>query len=396
VKLLIALSFSFFTFVAQAEGWLQKSSIGGYSRTGAFSFSIGGKGYVGGGYDSVGISHRDFWEYDPSNDSWTRKADLPGPERCMAFACAIGNKGYVGGGSQSFFATNLLHDFWQYDPSTNAWTPRANFGGGNRCWASAFSINDKGYVCTGWDSAYHFCSDVWEYNSSTNAWTQKANFGGGFRTSTSAFAIGGYGYVGAGFYSGPPVGDFWRYDPQNNLWTSIASLPSVRNDAFSFTINGKGYVSTGEAVTFPTVSYLNDLWQYNPATNQWLQKLNFAGSSRDEASGFVIGCKAYLGFGGENSNPCFGDFWEYTPDTIDCFLSVDELNNNLFRVFPNPSNGNIIIEGKGLVEIYNLRTEKIYSERLNGEPIYLNQPPGIYFVKVSDEDGVYTQKLVIQ
>jgi hypothetical protein len=39
---------------------------------------------------------------------------------------AIGNKGYVGTGQYA----GSLADFWEYDPLSNTWTQKANFGGG--------------------------------------------------------------------------------------------------------------------------------------------------------------------------------------------------------------------------------------------------------------------------
>jgi len=40
-----------------------------------FTFSIGNKGYVGTG-DGYGGYVTTFWEYDPSIDVWTQKADF--------------------------------------------------------------------------------------------------------------------------------------------------------------------------------------------------------------------------------------------------------------------------------------------------------------------------------
>ena len=37
---------------------------------------------------------------------------------------------YIGTGNGNGY--NLYNDFWEYDPSTNTWTQKANFGGSAR------------------------------------------------------------------------------------------------------------------------------------------------------------------------------------------------------------------------------------------------------------------------
>jgi hypothetical protein len=54
-------------------------------------------------------------------------------------------------------------DFWEYDPVTNAWTQRADFGGTGRSGAVGFSIGSKGYIGIGGDSNNAFLNDFWVY-----------------------------------------------------------------------------------------------------------------------------------------------------------------------------------------------------------------------------------------
>ena len=87
-------------------------------------------------------------------------------------------------------------DFWEYDPVTNAWTQKADFGGGPREQAVGFSIGGKGYIGTGYNGPYR--QDFWEYDPATNTWTQKADFGGTARYGAVGFSIGSKGYIGTG------------------------------------------------------------------------------------------------------------------------------------------------------------------------------------------------------
>src|SRR5882757_8384891 len=104
---------------SQGDTWQQKQSLGvaATSRSQAVSFSIGDKGFVGGGID-LGAPLIDFWEYDAATNVWTQKANLPAA-KTSATGFSIGNKGYFGNS-----------DFWEYDTATNIWTRKADFAGG--------------------------------------------------------------------------------------------------------------------------------------------------------------------------------------------------------------------------------------------------------------------------
>ena len=244
--------------------WTQKANVGGSGREGAVGFSIGTKGYIGTGGTGYeyGVPLKDFWEYDPSTNTWTQKADFAGAARVYAVGFSIGNKGYIGTGSSNY-RYNCLNDFWEYDPSTNTWTQKANFGGVSREYAVGFSIGNKGYIGTGLagGGAYYApCKDFWEYDPSTNTWTQKADFAGVARWGAVGFSIGTKGYIGTG-YGGSLLKDFWEYDPSTNTWTQKADFAGeARHNAVGFSIGDKGYIGTGHA---GGGLLLKDFWEFS-------------------------------------------------------------------------------------------------------------------------------------
>ena len=78
-------------------------------------------------------------------------------------------------------------------------------------------------------------------------------------------------------------------------------------------------------------------------------------------------------------------------------LVLDKTKNNKFNIYPNPTTGQITIEGKNIeqIEIYNLSGVLIQST--NKKEINLSQEAkGIYFVKVTTANGVTTQKLIVE
>jgi N-acetylneuraminic acid mutarotase len=253
---------------------------------------------------------------NPGGNNWIQKASLS-VNRRGSVAFSIGNKGYFGTGEDPYNSPNYFVDFWEYDPITNAWTQKANFGGGGRANAVGFCIGSKGYIGTGYNantSPYYY-SDFWEYDPGSNTWTQKANFAGGLRNAATGFAIGNKGYLGTGEY-GSHKNDFWEFNPSNNTWTQRATfIGGLRYGSVGFSINSKGYIGMGTGTVSPNI--YNDLYEYDPTANIWLQKASCPGPGKDFASAFSIGNSGYIGLGGSSSNSFTNDLWEY-----------NQINNN--------------------------------------------------------------------
>lgn len=108
-------------------------------------FNIGAKGYVGTGSGTNFTDLKDFWEYNLTTDTWAQKADFAGTSRINAVGFGIGTKGYIGTGDDGAFPNvNNLKDFWEYNPATDKWVQKADFGGTARNGAFSFSIGNRG------------------------------------------------------------------------------------------------------------------------------------------------------------------------------------------------------------------------------------------------------------
>src|ERR1700741_160192 len=143
----------------------------------------------------------------------------------------------------------------------DTWTQKASFGT-VRIGASSFVINDKIYVVGGWDYT-NFLNDLWEYDPTLDTWTQKTSFPGAARDCGIAFSVGNKGYYGTGNNGtqfSNHLADFWEYDPATDSWAQKNNFPGgARFGAVAFTVNGNGYVSTGDSPS----GYFQDLWMYN-------------------------------------------------------------------------------------------------------------------------------------
>ncbi len=147
-------------------------------------------------------------------------------------------------------------------------------------------------------------------------WTAATDFTGAGRSGAVSFTIGDYAYVGLGQDADNYYADFYKYDPSTDSWEQISDFPgAARADAVAFTVNGIAYVGTGFAYTpYPTVTYYNDFYAYNPATNTWSAISDFSGSARSAAVAFAIGDFGYVGTGIDASDET-KDFYKYNPST---------------------------------------------------------------------------------
>ncbi len=211
----------------------------------------------------------------------------------------------------------LLANFTK--PAFSQWTQRQSLPGTARTFATGFTINNTIYVMGGYDGSLLY-SDVWAYEATTDTWTQKADFPGGNRSASTAFTIGNKAYMGTGNDGNDYLKDFWEYEPVSDSWTQVADFPGFeREEAVSFSIGNKGYVGTGQTfVVTPNGSFTttyDDLYEYDPATNVWIQKTSFPGPSRAYAVGTVIGNKGYVGLGGnDDQSASYTDFYAYDPN----------------------------------------------------------------------------------
>jgi len=239
------------------------------------------------------------------HSTWTKKNDFPGLARYNAVAFAGNNKGYFGTGSTQ---NTCLNDFWEYDPSLDKWEQIANFPGTPRNSAVSFVISDEGYVGlgTGKEPDGNNFSDFYKYNPITGEWISIANFQGIGRHSAASFAINNCGYVATGWW-GPNVGtsvpqitnEVWKYEPYSNQWTQITNFPESSYMAVGFNIGNEGYIYN-----------YNKLYKFE--NNSWIQ-LPAPSLTAWENVAFSIGNLAYFGLGMPHQVDGTNRLYEYDP-----------------------------------------------------------------------------------
>jgi N-acetylneuraminic acid mutarotase len=180
------------------------------------------------------------------------------------------------------WADRVLNDLWEFNPSTNEWAWMA--GSSTGCQPGVYGMLGKPSVqnvpggredASGWtdskgnlwlfggygldaSGAWGVLNDLWEFNPSTGEWTWMS---GSSTIGNSCFAYGNGGTVCAqpSIYgtSGTPA---------------AGNTPGSREAAITWTDNkGDLWLFGGWSydVSVQVQYYFDELWEYNPSTNQW-------------------------------------------------------------------------------------------------------------------------------
>lgn len=245
----------------------------GKKRVGAVAFSLNDKGYVGlGVIGNTCEMLKDFWVYDPISDQWdSLTISYPGQERYFATSFVIKNKAYVGLGRKGC-DQGVIGDFWAFNPNTNTpWVEIPNANISARMGAVNFVIGDKAYIGTGMDNNGNFLADFWEFNPNTTnqaTWLPLKDFGGGARLHATAFAIQEKGYVGTGRIGDFYNQDLWQYIPETNEWIEKAPIIGAgRYLSVGFSLKNKGFIGLGTNNTILASQTLSDMYIYIPVSD---------------------------------------------------------------------------------------------------------------------------------
>jgi hypothetical protein len=256
-----------------------------------------------------------------------------GRQLTMSWTDNNGNFWLYGGYGAAISSGGHLSDLWKYDVSTNLWTwiqgsssagqtavygtlgvaAAANTPGGRHS-AVTWTDNNGNLWMFGGSAYGNALNDLWMYNISTNQWTwmngsNTTNQPGVYGTQGAAAAantpgarifgntwtdnsnnlwlFGGSGLAGTGQGD---LNDLWKYSISTNQWTwmkgsSTASAQAVYGtqgiSAAGNTPGSRAYSASwrdasgnlwlfgGEGYVTTSIGLMNDLWKYNPTTNEW-------------------------------------------------------------------------------------------------------------------------------
>ncbi|WP_437920159.1 Kelch repeat-containing protein [Sphingobacterium sp. LRF_L2] len=209
----------FYAYNPSTNSWTEVAEFPGEARHGAVAFSLGQYGYVGLGRNVAGQNLGDMYRYNPMTDSWTEMENLPFVDKTSyAFSFVIGDKAYVGGGYTN--SNDLPDGFYSFD-GTN-WKTLNSLNRSDDSYtydarkqrASTFVIGNYGYVVSGKGTSGSVTSTVWKYEPSTDSWTDKHQaLTKDAREKAAGFSIDGKGYVVTGVSGSTVFDNMYQFTP---------------------------------------------------------------------------------------------------------------------------------------------------------------------------------------
>jgi N-acetylneuraminic acid mutarotase len=211
-------------------------------------------------------------------------------------------------------------------PATNQWSqvapsPIARYE------AAGHPLNGLLYTFGGYrDSAYHVTKRVDAYNPATNTWTRKADLPAGLAETHIGVADDGrYIYLAGGFAgdliatntpSQTATQTVFRYDPQNNTYAQLPSLPAPRGSGGLAIVGRKMYYISGNNAD--RVTNVGDVWVFNlDGGTSWMPVASHP-NPKDHFSTVVLNGKIYTA-GGEHGHDLLNeqqaDLHVYDPAT---------------------------------------------------------------------------------
>ena len=230
------------------------------------AFTINNTSYVIGPTKDIYNRQLYLWKFNPADYSW-QQIDIPFKVD-NAQVTASGSKAY-------FYAISPNASFYEFYPSSNTWTRKADYPAAVRRGGTMFTIGTKTYLGLGSSSKTLGIDDTddsfYEYASTTNTWRRVADYPDkpdyGRRGGATAFIINNIAYVGGGANNTGMVA-FYSYSPGSNAWTKIHDFPDARFGATAFAIGNKGFISNGQAVLS---SSSKECFRYDPTSDTWLK-----------------------------------------------------------------------------------------------------------------------------
>lgn len=195
-----------------------------------------------------GFGNGNTWhQFDTVAWNWVERGNISGLIDFTSYGgFAIGDYAYIVGNNS---------EYYRYDTQTHAWTRMGTFPENvllstrigdatqaqHRFPVVGEAVNGKGYFGVGGFGTF------WEYDPSADSWTKKADYPESENTWKHSFAFQGKIYVGKYMYL--PESDEWKLSPHDfSLANEVSMKPVVFGGTAYFVQNGINYTFDGTIV----------------------------------------------------------------------------------------------------------------------------------------------------
>jgi len=351
--------------------------------------------------------------------------------------------GYIIAGQSSSTNGDMTSNQGGYDcwivklTSTGSIEWEKSFGGtDDEFTSSVLQTTDGGYIVAGFSTSTdgdvtgnHGYYDYWivKLTSTGNMDWQKALGGNYDDNANSIQQTNDGGYIVAG-RSQSTNGDITGNHGNNDYW--IVKLTSTGSIDWEKALGGTdsdyahsiqqtsdgGYIVAGvsqsnDGDVTANLGYI-DYWIVKlTSTGSITWQKSLGGTEADYAlfiqltsdAGYIVAGYSSSNDGDVTGNHGDYDYWIVKLNTA---IGIEEplTNTNDFFISPNPVKDNFTISvnaeiRNAQVEIYNVFGQKLYSAAINKQQETINMKqfsPGIYFVKMSDGEKMYVQKIIVE
>jgi N-acetylneuraminic acid mutarotase len=237
------------------------------------------------------------YEYDPGPDKWTKKKSMPVMTHHQAQAAYNGKLYIFGGCLRAITGEAGTTNVWEFDPVADSYKALAPMPV-KRCSMKAETVNGKIYVIGGLEpfengKGTRVTGRNEMYDPVANTWTERSPmptardhaFSG--VVNNKIYVIGGR--IGAGNVPATSNIDVVEeYDPATNLWGVVKQrMPTPRSGGGEATYDGKIYVGGGELQTRQLAAAFRALERYDPVNDTWEILPSMPSARHGNAMGFI-------------------------------------------------------------------------------------------------------------
>jgi len=260
---------------------------------------------------------RDGGRYNPTSDTWTtvRTNTAPSP-RAQCAAVWTGSEMIIWGGyyESSYWQANwivalhdehVLNDGGRYNPASDTWSSVSTNGAPSGRYLNSTIWTGSRMVVWGGHDLNTFLGTGGRYDPSANTWTSVSTSGAPSARADHTAVWTGFQMVVWGGYDNSDLNSGGRYDPAANTWasTSATGVPAARSQ-HTAVWTGSRMLVWGGYVDLAAAHYPGLGGRYDPTNNAWTAMstlpAGFEPGARQNATALWTGSEMII-WGGENN-----------------------------------------------------------------------------------------------